>query len=101
MCVLTVCQRPDYQIGLEEDQGHAFWHCYVTGPAPPGLIHRLRRDWDTLFEMQGRDGYTISIHPHGGSVEKHAKFCRLMGFKPFTTLRCPDGVTRHIFVRRA
>lgn len=91
-------ETPEYKFELEErrnEQGQTMLLAHLSFTRwSVGALKRCMRDWK-LF----RQHVTVPLFASPKVYDKRwEKFVTLMGWKPFTTVLCNDGVERPLYI---
>lgn len=86
-----VAKHPEFTIYYEDYQGSTFYHCDVY-------------KWDKEVRNKYLEVHNKLCEAHNAPLyalvdnKKLAKFAFLIGFKPYQTVDCNDGIKRNVWI---
>lgn len=94
--IVTVCNRGDYVIGLEQAGDRTFGHCRVYRWSH-AVLRRLIADVDSVFAMHGGPLFAL----HNPENPHFAAFMARIGFVPVGTAQTLGGAVVPLYERNS
>lgn len=86
-----VAKYPEFVIYYENYQGSTFTHADVA-VWNKEVKQKFINTHKKLYEAHGQPFYALVDNP------KLTKFVYLLGYKPYQTVTCIDGIKRHVWI---
>lgn len=98
----TAHETDDFAFELDEyrdAQGHQMLlaHLKFTNWSP-GALKRCIRDWRIFRQHITAPLFGSPMDHEGPALDRWCRFVELMGWRPFTTVLCHDGIERPLYI---